>query len=239
MNTQAEDDVLGAAFNDYLDGDRWGMFRVHSDLSGVNDLAVAYYFRQYHEMGRWDQMAIDLCRGKVLDVGAGAGCHSVILQQKGLDVTSLDISPGAVVAMKRRGLKPVCADFFQYGQTGYDHLLFLMNGIGLAGTLDRLENLLLHAKKLLSPGGNILMESSDLMYMYEEDDGSYMIPLHKGYYGEVTYMMEYRGMKGKPFPWLFADYDSLASIAHVCGLSTKMIFQGENNNFLVEMKIDR
>ena len=137
-------------------------------------------------MPELEVLALQQCRGSVLDVGAGAGCHALALQRRGLQVTALDISEGAVEAMQRQGVRQVLRqDIFQLKGAAYDTLLMLMNGIGIAGTLEGLERFLEHAKTLLRPGGQILLESSDILYMYEEEDGSVMLDRNAGYYGEV------------------------------------------------------
>lgn len=234
-----EKDIFGNAFKDFLGGDTSAVFKVHTDITDTEDLAVEYFFRDFEKLPAWEQLALDNCKGRVLDVGAGAGSHALILQQRGFDVTALDISPGAVEVMTKRGIKnAVCDDFFLYQEKGFDTLLFLMNGTGMAQTLPGLENLFVHCRKLLKPGGSILLESADLMYMYEDEDGAYCIPMNENYYGEINYQIEYMGIKGNPFPWLFADFDSMASVAMSCGFSVQMLFHGESLNYLAKLTLE-
>lgn len=232
-------DIFGKAFRDYLDGDTQAVIKVYLDVTEPDELPVAYFFRTYEKMPVWEQIALDACRGKILDAGAGAGAHALALQQKGLEVVALDISPGAVEIMKSRGVKyAVCQDFLQFKEGGFDTLLFLMNGAGMAANLQGLQRLFRHARKWLNPGGQILVESTDLIYLFEEEDGSYCIPVGNHYYGEVVYQLEYKGRKAKPFHWLFVDPDNLTNAAQKEGFSVEFLFLGEDHNFVAKLVLE-
>ncbi len=232
----SEPDIFGLAFSDYMSGKSGGVIQVITDLSEPEELAVGYFFRPVERMPYWERLVLDRCRGKVLDAGAGAGCHALALQDKGLEVVAIDRSEGAVEVMRQRGVKHAhMLDFFQFSEGGFDTILFLMNGAGMAGTLGGLKKLLTHAKRLLHPEGTIYLESTDLMYLYQQDDGSVMIPLGEKYYGELQYQLGYKEHLARPFPWLFVDPDSLDHIAGQCGMQTKIIFQGEEYNYVAEM----
>ncbi|MBW6497907.1 MAG: methyltransferase domain-containing protein [Bacteroidales bacterium] len=232
-------DIFGKAFRDFLSGDVKAVIKVHLDVSEPDELPVAYFFRSYDDMPKWEQIAIDSCYGRVLDAGAGAGAHALALQQKGLEVVALDISAGGVEVMKELGVKnAICQDFFQFREKGFDTLLFLMNGAGMAGKLEGLKKLLSHAKKMLNPNGQILIESTDLIYLFEEEDGSYLIPMQENYYGEVSYQLEYKGRKARPFPWLFVDFDHLADAALKAGFSFQLLYVGETHNYLARLALE-
>src|SRR5690606_32243831 len=157
-----------------------------------------------------------LCKGTVLDVGAGSGCHSLILQDKKIPIKAIDTSKGAVQVMIERGIGAQQLDFYKVAEK-YDTLLFLMNGVGIAGTLSELPKFLNHTKSLLNPNGQILLDSSDIAYMFEEEDGSKWMDLNSSYYGEVIYQMEYKSNCTPKFNWLFVDYQKLAATAKKCG----------------------
>ncbi|MEE4178031.1 MAG: class I SAM-dependent methyltransferase [Bacteroides sp.] len=232
-------DIFGKAFKDFLDGDTKALIKVYLDVSEPDDLPVAYFFRTYEDMPVWEQIALDACRGKVLDAGAGAGAHALALQERGMEVVALDISPGAVEMMKVRGVKnALCQDFFHFKEKGFDSLLFLMNGAGMAANLEGLQRLFRHARKWMNPGGQILVESTDLIYLFEEEDGGYCIPMGDHYYGEVVYQLEYKGRKGKPFPWLFVDPDNLTHAAQKEGFSVEFLFLGEDRNYLARLVLE-
>ncbi len=238
MNPPEPADILGMAFDDYLKGQTDAVIEVEVDIAGSEELPVSYFFRSPEQMPVWERMALDRCRGRVLDVGAGAGCHALALQERGYEVWAIDISPGAVNTMRGRGVgHPVCSDFFRFGEKEFDTLLFLMNGAGIARNLDGLRRLLEHARGLLTAGGGIIIESTDLLYMYEEEDGSICLPMGHKYYGEVVYRLSYRGIQGRPFGWMFVDYGNLSGIALECGFIPDMIYQGETHNYLAELRL--
>ena len=208
------------------------------DRERQEDLPVAYFLRQYGQMPAWEQLVMDRCHGRILDVGAGAGAHALLLQERGLEVTAIDLSAGAVRAMKQLGVRDArCINFFEFGGAGYDVILFLMNGIGLAGTLDGLEKVFRHAARLLKPGGQIFLESTDLIYMYEQEDGSFLIPATDRYYGEVAYQLSYKKRKARPFAWLFVDPDNLEDYAVRSGFSFELLWHGEARNYIARLSL--
>jgi len=230
-------DIFGEAFRDFIAGETQGVIMVDTSLTDPEPLPVLYFFRGYEEMPPWERLMLDECRGKILDVGAGAGSHALALQEMKKNVVAIDISFGAVEVMQARGVEQVrCADFWEFDHKGFDTILFLMNGIGIAGSLGRLPLLLRHAAGLLSPGGIIYVESTDLVYMFEEEDGSVLLPMGANYYGEVSYQLSYKDLNGEPFSWLFVDLDNLAAIAQSCGLHTDVIYRGNDNHYVAALR---
>ncbi len=231
-------DIFGLAFRDYMQGTPDGVIRVSTNVAEEEELPVAYFFRSYDQMPEWERLALNECRGRVLDVGAGAGSHALVLQDRGLTVCAIDLSAGAVEVMKARGVKDARRrDFFRFSGESFDTMLFLMNGAGMAASLKRLKNMLLHAVSLLRPGGCILMESTDLIYLYEEEDGSVLIPMANKYYGEVDYRLSYKEHRAKGFPWLFVDPGHLTHLAGSCGLQTEILYVGEAYNYLAKLSM--
>ena len=229
-------DPFEKAFYDYLNGSHTAKVVVNINKGEADGIPISYFFRTYDEMPELEKKALGLCSGKILDIGAGSGSHSLYLQYKGKDVTALDIKQGFVDVMKKRGLKKVIhSDIFDYKEQKFDTLLMLMNGIGFTKNFDGLTTFLEMAKKLLKPGGQIILDSSDLLYLYEEEDGSYAINLNEEYYGEVVYQIEYMGVKGKPFEWLYVDFDNLSLYAEQTGFSCKKIFEDSHYNYLARL----
>ncbi len=219
INTLTErEDPMGAAIRDYFRQGKSAQLKVLSSLFDDDEMPVAHLFRSYDEMPPLEQRALNEARGKVLDVGAGAGCHALALQERGLDVTAVDISPLSCETMKERGVANVeCVNIFnQRFQERFDTLLLLMNGTGIAGKLSRLPQLLSRLKQLMNPGAQILIDSSDLRYVYEDEDGVLDVDLDGAYYGEVDYQMTYRNIIGKSFDWLYADSVVLAESCRQC-----------------------
>jgi SAM-dependent methyltransferase len=231
-------DPVGAAIQDYLAGNKDAKIVVESNLTEDDEIAVGYLFRTPDEMPELELLALENSRGAVLDVGAGAGCHSLALQERGGNVTALDISEGAVEAMRQQGIQQVLQqDVFSLQGQRFDTLLLLMNGIGIAGDLQGLEQLLEHAKTLLNPGGQILLESSDILYMFEEEDGSVLLDLNAGYYGEVRYNMRYKDHETGEFKWLFIDPAILEDYATTLGYTFELLYEGEYGNYLARLEL--
>lgn len=238
INTLTErEDPMGAAICDYFRQGKSAQLKVLSSLFDDDEMPVAHLFRSYHEMPPLEQRALNEARGKVLDVGAGAGCHALALQERGLDVTAVDISPLSCETMKERGVANVeCVNIFnQRFQERFDTLLLLMNGTGIAGKLSRLPQLLSRLKQLMTPGAQILIDSSDLRYVYEDENGVLDVDLDGAYYGEVDYQMTYRNIIGKSFDWLYADSVVLAECCRQCGLKYEILAQGNHYDYLARI----
>ena len=195
-----------------------------------------YFFRKYSEMPRIEQKALNMANGKILDVGSGAGCHSLYLQNiKNKLVTSIDISEKSIEVSKLLGLKnSINQSFFDYSGSNYDSILFLMNGAGICGTLDRLGDLLNHSHKLLNKNGQILIDSSDLIYLFDRnDDGTVWVRGDK-YYGELTYSISYCN-QSESFPWLYIGYKKLEEVALRNNFNCEKIINGENHDYLAKL----
>ena len=235
-----EFDPMGRAIVDYFEQRcEKSPLVVSSSLFEDDVMPVANLFRTESQMPVLERRALSLCSGRVLDVGAGAGCHSLALQQRGLEVTAVDISELSVETMRRRGVADArCADFFTDDLSGkYHTVLLLMNGLGIAGNLERLPDLLLRAKSLLEPGGCVLADSSDLRYVYEDEDGNFDYDAETdSYYGEVDFTMHYAGIDGKPFDWLYVDFHTLSQVAARCGLKAECVQEGTHYDYLARLK---
>lgn len=227
-------DVLGQALQDYWHQRETEALILHTSYGDVEEMPIDVFFRPPDEFPELERLALTLCRGHILDVGAGAGSHALWLQARGLSINALEQSPLACTIMRERGVRAVLQqDFFAYHHPGaYDTLLFMMNGIGLAGTLDGLKTLLRHGRSLLRERGQLLIDSSDIAYLYS--DGSVEKP--RGYYGEIRYQYEYRGLRGEPFQWLFVDQETLIRLAETEGWAAEVLYEDENEQYLARLK---
>jgi hypothetical protein len=229
-------DPIGLAINEYLNTGKEAEIIVNSNYTEDERIPVSWLFRSEKEMPRIEKTALKKCRGKILDVGAAAGCHSLVLQQKGFQVTALEKSELAAKTMKSRGVQNViCTDIFDFHESGFDTILLLMNGSGIGGTLEGLKKLLLHLKSLLSENGQILMDSSDIKYLFEEEDGSYWIDLASDrYYGEMEYEIFYKNETDK-FNWLFIDFETLKSLTKQIDMQSIKLEEGSHFEYLAQI----
>lgn len=225
---------MGAAILDYQTKGKAGKLSILSSMFDEDEMPVKHLFRNLEEMPMLEQKALSLAKGKVLDVGAGAGCHALALQAQSIAVKAIDISPLSCEAMELRGvMNAECINLFdEHLETGFDTILLLMNGTGIAGKIGNLPALFNRLKALLNKGGQILIDSSDIKYIYENEDGSFDINLNAAYYGEVDYQMVYKDVKGDSFDWLYVDFPLLKSIAESCGLHGELIAEGEHYDYL-------
>ena len=232
-----KEDILGTALLDYQNGNYTEDITTYSSLLEDDVLPLPYMFRSFKEMPELEQKALQLCKGNVLDVGCGAGSHGLYLQEKGFSVIGLDASKGAIEVSTLRGLKNTAhSELLKYEGEQFDTILILMNGVGLAGTLDGLEPFFSKLKSLLKDGGQILLDSSDIIYMFEDDeDGGYWIPDNVNYYGEVSFEMEYKKEKSESFPWLYVDYNTLQRAANYSNLTCELVMEGEHYDYLARL----
>ncbi|MES2864745.1 MAG: class I SAM-dependent methyltransferase [Bacteroidota bacterium] len=231
-------DLFGKAILDYQTHNSPEDLITETSISEADEMSVAYLFRNYNDMPKLEQKALQLAKGKVLDVGCGAGSHALELQnERKLHVTAIDISENAVKACQLRGIENVKVENILDLDTEnkYDTILLLMNGTGIFGTLNETAKYLQKLKLLLNDGGQILIDSSDIIYMFDEDeDGGKWIP-GDGYYGELTFTVQYKGETEDTFPWLYIDYNTLQNAAIANGLQCELIMEGEHFDYLARL----
>lgn len=233
-------DLFGKAILDYQTNNSPEDLVTETSISEADEMLVSYLFRTYNEMPELEQKALQLAKGSVLDVGCGAGSHTLALQnERKLDVTAIDISKNAVKACQLRGIENVkVANILDLDvKNKFDTILLLMNGTGIFGTLKETDKYLQKLKSLLKDEGQILIDSSDLIYMYDQDeDGAYCIPA-EGYYGELTFTVQYKGETEDTFPWLYLDYNTLQNAAIANGLKCELVLEGEHFDYLAKLSI--
>ena len=230
-------DLFGKAILDYQTNNSPEDLITETSISDPDEMRVAYLFRDFKEMPKLEQKALQLAKGKILDIGCGAGSHALYLQEKGLAVTAIDISENAIKACELRGVQncKVSNVLDWDASEKFNTILLLMNGTGIFGTLKETTKYLQKLKSLLSENGQILVDSSDLIYMYDQDeDGAYEVPAN-GYYGELTFTVHYKGETETTFPWLYLDYNTLQNAAHANGLNCKLVSEGKHFDYLAKL----
>lgn len=233
-------DLFGKAMFDFQTNNSPEDIITETTISEEDEMSVDYLFRSYNEMPKLEQKALQLANGKILDVGCGAGSHSLSLQNdRNLDVTSIDISEKAIETCKLRGVKNAkVQNILDFEEEKFDTIILLMNGVGIFGKLENCNKFLTKLKSLLNPGGQILLDSSDIIYMFDEDeDGGKWIPSNNDYYGELVFNISYKGEKEEPFDWLYLDYNTLQNAAVANGLKCELISEGEHYDYLARLSI--
>jgi hypothetical protein len=239
MFIQPESDPLGQAIYNYSFYNDNTPVSVLSKVVEDEFLPPDYFFRTQREMPHLEKIALKKCSGRILDIGAGAGCHSIILQKMKMDVTALEISQLCCKVLGKRGIKKfINDDIFAYDGHRYNTLLLLMNGIGIAKNLAGIEVLLEHLKKLLLPKGSILLDSTDLIYLFQQENGSIVYNINSNhYYGEIEYQLKYKNIVGETYSWIFADNVILLEIAEKLGYQLKIIDYGPHYDYLAELTL--
>lgn len=235
-------DLFGQAILDFQTNNSPEDLVTETNISEADEMSVAYLFRSYNEMPKLEKKALQLAKGKILDVGCGAGSHSLYLKEKGFDVTAIDISANAIKACQLRGVKNArVQNVLDIKNEKFDTIILLMNGTGIFGTLAETSTYLQKLKSLLNPNGQILIDSSDIIYMFDEDDpevsgGSFLVPAD-GYYGELTFTVSYKGQTEDTFPWLYLDYNTLQNAAHANGLECELVVEGKHFDYLAKLTL--
>ncbi len=226
-------DIYGQALLDQYRGKLKSKLWLYNSYGHPEDMPVDIFFRPEADMPELEIIAMDLCKGKTLDIGAGVGSHALILQSKGIDVTALEISAKACEIMKHRGVKKIInADILQYRSEKYDTILLLMNGIGLCEDISGLRYFLEYIKNLILPNGQLIFDSSDIAYLYKPDEF-----ISSNYYGEISYQYEYQKVKGNWFKWLYVDFDTLNAIGEKAGWESEVIYEDDMDQYLVRMTL--
>ncbi|SFZ92690.1 Methyltransferase domain-containing protein [Flaviramulus basaltis] len=230
-------DLFGKALLDYQNGNYTEDIITSTSISDDDALPLPYLFRDFKDMPKLEQKALKLCKGSVLDVGCGAGSHSLYLQKKNLKVKAIDISKGAIEVSKQRGvLHTEVKNVLDETET-FDTILLLMNGTGIFQEIIQVSKYLTHLKNLLKLNGQILIDSSDIKYMYEDEDGGFWMDTNANYYGELDYFLSYKNEKEVPMKWLYLDFEKLKLACETLGLKCELILEGEHFDYLAKLSL--
>ncbi len=215
--------LLGQAIYDYALEQEKGSVFINNTYGEPDEMPVDVFFRTKNDFFDVELKALDLCKGRVLDIGAGAGALTLELQHQKFEVDALEISELASKVMYLQGVKSIITgNVYDYSTPEpYDTLLLMMNTIGLVGELKNLGAFFLKLNSLLKPDGQILFDSSDIAYLYEGD-----LPTDT-YYGEMDYQYEYSSSKGEWFKWLYVDFDTAQRIALEQGLQLELVYTND------------
>ncbi|CAN5355424.1 class I SAM-dependent methyltransferase [soil metagenome] len=227
------EDIQGQAIYDFWVNEKAKALKVHNSYGVPEKMPVEVFFKTYQDLPEVDKYALNICKGHILDVGAGAGKHALALQDLSKKVTAIELSPLSAEVMRQRGVIEVIEqDIFKFSGLKFDTILMLMNGIGLAGSLEKLEILMQHVKNLLHPKGQWIFDSSDISYLYPKGQR-----LSNPYYGEIHYRFEYKKLKGRWFHWLYLDRKALKQYARKTGWNMQIIYENDEDEFLARLTL--
>jgi SAM-dependent methyltransferase len=239
MDTAAME-PYGRSLLDSFNGDTSAKVVVHRDDGLAEDMPPSIFFRKHADFSPLEQKAMTLCRGHVLDIGAGAGCHSLVLQDRGMRVLAIDFSPHAIEVISKRGVKECRqVDVFEFHEEQFDTLLMMGHGIGIAGDISGLDRFLRHAHKLLKPDGQIVLDSLDVRCTDNPRHLAYQEANRQAgrYFGEFRLRFEYKGQMGPSFGWLHVDPETLTDHAQRTGWSCRVVCQEDSGNYLAQLTV--
>jgi len=231
---------FGLALLDYIRGNTTETITLERDDSYSEEMPISIFFRKPSEYYPHEHTAIDLCSGRILDIGAGTGIHSVLLQQHGFRVTAIDISPEAVTVMEHLGVKDArCIDIYEFHSERFDTLLLLGRGIGLTGDLNGLNKFLNHCPRIIKPDGQFLLNSCDVRKTIIPEHVKYHESNLKAnkYVGEIRCRLIYKRHVGEYFNWLHVDYQTLSEHAMHCGWMPEIVAEEDDGHYLARLSL--
>ena len=230
--------LYGAALLDYFNGDRSATITIHDKLGKIRDYPISEIFTDASGFFELERAAVELCRGRVLDIGSGNGRHSLALQDRGLQVIAIDLLPECVQVTKRRGVKEAYqADIFNFNAPPFDTLLGIINGLSMVKTLDGLRPYLRRVRRLVKPDGQYLVHSTDVRRVPGVRD---RVARNLGdsphrYFGEIDCWLEYKGERGETFTELYVDPETLTKHASESGWACDIVAEKKEGFFLARL----
>jgi ubiquinone/menaquinone biosynthesis C-methylase UbiE len=228
---------FGLALVDYYRGDSTATLIVYRDDGYRSGHPIGAFYRESTDMNI-DRVALDNCRGRVLDVGAGTGLHSLHLQNQGLPICAIDISPEACEIMRKRGVNEVgCSDISDFQDEPFDTILILGRSIGMVENIAGLDHFLTDIHRLVKPNGQILLNSLNVTCTSNPVHLAYHEANRRAgrYVGEIRLQFEYKGIKGPIHGWLQADSETLSTHASKAGWSCEILLREDDGNYLARL----
>lgn len=221
----------------YAGGESDVELRLRSSLGEDEALPVGFFFRTPDELMDFERYALELCRGRVLDLGAGAGPHTLALEARGHSVVAVEGFADVARLLRARGATHVVhADFRYWWRPGFDTVLMLMNGLGPVGTLAGLDRFLAHASRFLAPGAQLLVDGAEAAHSRPPATASSVAwPPAAAYPGEAWIELSHAGRVGRPFRELYIDPETLARHATRAGWRLDVVFEGGDGAYLARL----
>jgi SAM-dependent methyltransferase len=231
-----EEDAFGQALCAAYKGDE--VFEVlERDDGFVDSMSTKEYFSDYEAWSPIEQKAMQFVKGRVLDVGCGAGRHSLYLQEKGFDVVGIDISPLAIKVCRLRGLKktrvmPIEATNF--GQGSFDTVIMMGNNFGLFGSLKKARRFLGKFRRMTSEDALIIASSRD-PYLTNNPAHLHCHRLNKKkgrMSGQVRIRIRYEKYMGKWFDYLMVSREEMKQILTGTGWEVTEFLNSEGPHYI-------
>ena len=227
------EDAFGRMLWAYYNGQR--VFEIDERDDGYIEASTSpkMYFSDYEDWPQHEKKAIEYVKGRVLDIGCGAGRHSLYLQKKGLDVLGIDNSPLAIKVCKLRGLKKakiMSIEDIDFKPKSFDTIIMMGNNFGLFGSFQKARSLLKRFHKITSDDGLIVAETRD---PYKTDN-----PAHLEYHelnrkrgrmgGQVRIRVRFEKYATPWFDYLFVSKEEMDEILKGTGWKVKQYIDSGN-----------
>lgn len=227
------------ALRAFAGGDHQAQLVVRRDDGFEALLPVSHFFRSEEAFVPLERAALARCRGRILDVGAGTGLHTLVLRARGLTVSAIDVHPAVVELMHGRGVADArCIDFFSLQDDPFDTLLLLGHGIGMVGDLPGLRRFMAHACRLVDPTGCVVLHSLDVRRTMEPRHRAYHAANRAAgrYIGQIGMQFRFLDVEGPMCDWLHVDPETLGSEAASAGWSCTVVLQDDGGDYLAELR---
>jgi len=223
-------DLFGQSFLDFYEGKKHPS-QIERDDGHTDDHIIAQYFNGYEDFPEAERKALRHAKGRVLDIGVGAGRHSLYLQGKGLDVTGIDISEKALEVCRRRGVKrllKMSACDLMFGEDSFDTAIAFCNNFGLCGSMRGVEGMMVRLHRIISDDGVFLAESINPI----DTNMRAHLRYHKKNIargrppGQVRLRIKYRGETGAWFGLLMVTPEEMRQICDRTGWRISRAYTG-------------
>jgi len=221
--------LIAQAINDHLLNLEEKQIQVWLNQKKEEDYMASYFLRSREDMPKHEVLALSLAVGEILDIGAGAGAHTVELCNANKNVTALELNHDLAEIIKNRcDAKVLAEDIFKWkAKVKYDTILLLMNGLGIAQTKEKVPELLEKVKHLLAIHGKAYVELTDYNFSTEYD---HEITAEN----EVTFRLKYGSRFSEEMSWIYPSLTEVENHCHALSLRIKILYQ-EDETLLLEL----
>ena len=198
---------------------------------------AGYYFTEYDAWDELERQAVDKARGKILDIGCGAGRHALYLQNKGFDVTGIDNSPGAVKVCRLRGLKRALVrpiqEIDKFKADSFDTILMLGNNFGLFGDAENARTILEKMSRITASKAQIIAGTRNPYLTDKKEHLEYLrFNRRRGRLaGQIRFRIRYGKTVGEWFDYLFVAPDEMQKILEKTDWQVREYLMPEDANY--------